>query len=107
LAQGATPAANKLVEMGIADSAKLGVYGCSYGGFATSLIVTQTTRFKAGIAIAPPTDMFSFYTESPRAVLRNMAFHEAPGTNQLNIASTPWQQPQKYLANSRSWGRIV
>jgi dipeptidyl aminopeptidase/acylaminoacyl peptidase len=102
--KGATAAANKLVEMGIADSDRLGVYGCSYGGFATSLIVTQTHRFKAAIAIAPPTDMISFYTESPRVGLRNMAFHEGHGEWQLNIAATPWEAPQKYLANSAVMG---
>jgi len=102
--KGATAAANKLVEMGVADSARLGVYGCSYGGFATSLLVTQTHRFKAAIAIAPPTDMFSFYTESPRMGMRNMAFHEGRGQHQLNIAATPWEQPQKYLANSAVMG---
>jgi len=102
--KGATAAANKLIEMGVADSARLGVYGCSYGGFATSLLVTQTHRFKAAIAIAPPTNMFSFYTESPRMGMRNMAFHEGRGQHQLNIASTPWEQPQKYLANSAVMG---
>jgi dipeptidyl aminopeptidase/acylaminoacyl peptidase len=98
--KGVSGAANKLIEMGVADSARLGVYGCSYGGFATSLLVTQTNRFKAAIAIAPPTDMFSFYTESPRMGMRNMAFHEAHGEWQLNIAGTLWEAPLRYLQNS-------
>ncbi len=34
---------------GIADPAKLGVGGWSYGGISTNFIITQTTRFKAAI----------------------------------------------------------
>jgi dipeptidyl aminopeptidase/acylaminoacyl peptidase len=98
--KGATAAVNRLIEMGVADSARVGVYGCSYGGFATSLLVTQTNRFKAAIAIAPPTNMVSFYTESPRMGMRNMAFHEAHGDRQLNIAGTLWDAPVRYLQNS-------
>lgn len=38
------------VEQGIADPARLGVGGWSYGGISTNFIITQTTRFKAAIS---------------------------------------------------------
>ena len=38
-------AADYLAERGIADPAHLGIKGASYGGYAASLIVTQTNRF--------------------------------------------------------------
>jgi dipeptidyl aminopeptidase/acylaminoacyl peptidase len=38
------------IEQGIADSAKLGVGGWSYGGISTDFIIGQTTRFKAAIS---------------------------------------------------------
>ena len=50
-AAGVTAAANKLIEMGVADSARLGVHGTSYGGYATNLLITQTQRFKAATTI--------------------------------------------------------
>ncbi len=51
---------DKVIEMGVADPARLGVMGWSYGGFMTSWIVTQTQRFKAASAGAPVTNLMSF-----------------------------------------------
>ena len=51
---------DKVIAMGIADPERLGVMGWSYGGFMTSWIVTQTSRFKAASAGAPVTNLMSF-----------------------------------------------
>ena len=51
---------DKVIEMGVADPARLGVMGWSYGGFMTSWVVTQTNRFKAASAGAPVTNLMSF-----------------------------------------------
>jgi len=51
---------DRVIEMGVADPDRLGVMGWSYGGFMTSWIVTQTTRFKAASAGAPVTNLMSF-----------------------------------------------
>jgi len=45
-----------LVERGIADPARLGVTGGSYGGFMTSWLITQDDRFAAAVAVAPVTN---------------------------------------------------
>ncbi len=95
--KGVTAAANKLIEMGIADAEKLGVHGTSYGGYATNLLVTQTQRFKAAINISGKVDMISFYTDSPRLGTRNT---HAPEKSQDRIGGTLWEEPQKYIAHS-------
>lgn len=95
--KGVTSAANKLIELGIADSTRLGVQGTSYGGFATNLLITQTTRFKAAVNISGKVDMVSFYTDSPRLGVRNV---HAAEKSQDRIGATLWQAPQKYIANS-------
>lgn len=51
---------DRVIEMGVADPARLGVMGWSYGGFMTSWVVTQTNRFKAASAGAPVTNLMSF-----------------------------------------------
>jgi len=51
---------DRVIEMGVADPQRLGVMGWSYGGFMTSWIVTQTSRFKAASAGAPVTNLMSF-----------------------------------------------
>jgi len=95
--KGVTAAANKLIEMGIADGERLGVSGTSYGGYATSLLITQTARFKAAIDISGKVDMISFYTDSPRLGVRNI---HAPEKSQDRIGATLWEQPQKYIQHS-------
>jgi dipeptidyl aminopeptidase/acylaminoacyl peptidase len=95
--KGVTAAANKLIEMGIADSARLGVHGTSYGGYATNLLITQTNRFKAAINISGKVDIISFYTDSPRLGVRNV---HAAEKSQDRLGATLWQQPQKYVQHS-------
>ena len=95
--KGVTAAANKLIDMGIADSARLGVHGTSYGGYATNLLITQTNRFKAAINISGKVDVISFYTDSPRLGVRNI---HAAEKSQDRLGATLWQQPQKYVQHS-------
>lgn len=95
--KGVTSAANKLIDMGIADSARLGVHGTSYGGYATNLLITQTNRFKAAINISGKVDIISFYTDSPRLGVRNV---NAAEKTQDRIGATLWEQPQKYVQHS-------
>ena len=95
--KGVTAAANLLIQRGIADSARLGVQGISYGGYATNLLVTQTKRFKAAINISGKVDIISFYTDSPRLGVRNI---HAAEKSQDRIGATLWQQPQKYVEQS-------
>ncbi|MCC7324907.1 MAG: S9 family peptidase, partial [Gemmatimonadaceae bacterium] len=96
-AKGVTAAANHLIEAGIADSARLGVFGTSYGGYATNLLITQTRRFRAAVNISGKVDMISFYTDSPRLGVRNV---HAAEKSQDRLGATLWQQPQKYVAHS-------
>ena len=95
--KGVTAAANKLIDMGIADKDRLGVSGTSYGGYATALLITKTDRFKAAIDISGKVDMISFYTDSPRLGVRNT---HAPEKSQDRIGGTLWQQPMKYIEHS-------
>ena len=49
-----------MVERGIADPARIGTMGVSYGGFMSAWLVTQDQRFKAAVAGSPVTDWYSF-----------------------------------------------
>jgi dipeptidyl aminopeptidase/acylaminoacyl peptidase len=95
--KGVTAAANKLIDMGVADPDRLGVEGTSYGGYATVLLLTQTDRFKAAVNISGKVDMVSFYTDSPRLGVRNT---HAPEKSQDRIGGTLWEYPERYLDHS-------
>lgn len=95
--KGVTAAANKLIEMGVADPDRLGIQGTSYGGYATNLLITQTDRFRAAINISGKVDMISFYTDSPRLGTRNI---HAPEKSQDRLGASLWDAPQKYVQHS-------
>jgi dipeptidyl aminopeptidase/acylaminoacyl peptidase len=95
--KGVTAAANRLVELGVADNDRLGIHGTSYGGYATVLLITQTDRFKAAVNISGKVNMVSFYTDSPRLGVRNT---HAPEKSQDRIGGTMWEFPERYLEHS-------
>lgn len=49
-----------VIEQGIADPARLGICGWSYGGYMSSWAITQTNRFVAASIGAPVTNLISF-----------------------------------------------
>jgi dipeptidyl aminopeptidase/acylaminoacyl peptidase len=49
-----------MIERGIADPARIGTMGVSYGGFMSTWLVTQDNRFKAAVAGSPVTEWYSF-----------------------------------------------
>lgn len=50
---------DRLVQQGLADPARLGVMGGSYGGYLTSWLITQDHRFRAAVSVAPMTNAVS------------------------------------------------
>ena len=95
--KGVTTAANRLIDLGVADPDRLGVHGTSYGGYATVLLLAETDRFKAAINISGKVNMVSFYTDSPRLGVRNT---HAAEKSQDRIGGTLWEFPERYLAHS-------
>src|SRR5207302_7403025 len=57
------PGISKLVEMGIADPDRIGVMGHSNGAYSSLALITQTSRFKAAIAIDGTGDLVGLYGE--------------------------------------------
>ena len=94
----AVPSAiNKLVDRGIVDNDKIGVYGQSYGGYAVNLLITQTDRFAAAANVSGKVNIISFLGDSPRITTRN---YRAAEIGQDRIGATLWEQPQKYIEHS-------
>jgi dipeptidyl aminopeptidase/acylaminoacyl peptidase len=94
----AVPSAiNELINRGLVDEDQLGVYGQSYGGYATNLLITQTDRFAAAANVSGKVNMVSFLGDSPKITTRNYAAAEV---GQDRIGATLWEQPQKYIDHS-------
>ncbi|MBM3419919.1 MAG: S9 family peptidase [Bacteroidetes bacterium] len=95
--KGITSGINKLIDEGLVDEKKLGVHGTSYGGYATSLLITQTDRFAAAINISGKVNIISFLGDSPKIGTRN---YSAAENGQDRIGQTLWEAPMKYFATS-------
>lgn len=90
-------AVNKIIERGLVDEKKIGVYGQSYGGYATNLLITQTDRFAAAANVSGKVNIISFLGDSPKITTRNYAAAEV---GQDRIGATLWEQPHKYINTS-------
>lgn len=95
--KGVTSVINKLIEKEMVDPDKLGVHGTSYGGYATSLLITQTNRFAAAVNISGKVNIISFLGDSPRIGHRNYGAAEA---GQDRLGKTLWEAPLKYINHS-------
>lgn len=67
ITNGVLPAVDKAIELGIADAERVAVAGHSFGGYSTYALITQTTRFKAAIAISGITDFIAAHGLFPAA----------------------------------------
>ena len=56
------PGVQKLIDMGIADPAAIGLHGHSWSGYLTAHVITQTNIFAAAVAGAPVSNMTSAYS---------------------------------------------
>jgi dipeptidyl aminopeptidase/acylaminoacyl peptidase len=105
LDKGVKPAIDKVVEMGLADPDRLGLVGFSFGGYTVYGLVTQTGRFKAALAMAGYTDLFSqFGRLDPR-----YRFSDVPNPlwgpfivegQQPRMGVPPWKDIDRYVRNS-------
>jgi len=78
-----------VIEMGIADPGRLGIMGRSYGGYMTSWIITQTSRFKAASLGAGMANLISFYGQT-----------DIPGYMEYYFKGSPWTTREEYEKRS-------
>jgi dipeptidyl aminopeptidase/acylaminoacyl peptidase len=103
--KGVKPAIDKVVEMGFADPERVALVGFSFGGYTVYGLVTQTGRFKAAVAMAGYTDLFTHYGRvDPR-----YRFSDVPNPlwgpflaegQQPRMGVPPWKDLERYVRNS-------
>ena len=106
LPEGVLPALDKAVELGIADPDRLFVMGQSFGGFSTYGLVTQTTRFKAAVALAGLSDFISLYAQFDARFRyedyphENLFMSSLMESAQTGMGNPPWKDLGRYIRNS-------
>lgn len=95
-----TAAVKKVIEMGYADPAHIGLQGHSWGGYESSFIVTQTNMFAAVVTGAPLTNLTSMYNilYKQNGAWNGGILETSQGRMGANV--TPWNAPQLYESQS-------
>jgi len=84
-------AVDEAVARGVADPARLGIGGWSYGGILTDLVIAQDHRFKAATSGAGMANMFAGYGH-------DMYIREWEAE-----FGTPWTSTSNYVASSAAF----
>ena len=80
------------------DSTRMGLQGQSWGGYQTAQLITMTNRYKAAMAGAPVSNMFSAYGGIRWGSGLNRQFQYE--STQSRIGATMWERPDLYIENS-------
>jgi dipeptidyl aminopeptidase/acylaminoacyl peptidase len=92
------PQVNRAVELGYSDVERVALIGQSHGGYGVAGVLAQTNLFRAGVAISGCYDLPGQYAEQdPRGNTLWIAWSES---GQFRMGTHPWQDLQRYLANS-------
>lgn len=80
------------------DSTRMGLQGQSWGGYQTAQLITMTNRYRAAMAGAPVSNMFSAYGGIRWGSGLNRQFQYEK--SQSRIGATIWEKPELYFENS-------
>ena len=92
------PAIDALIELGIADPARIGLMGHSFGGYTVLALLTQSTRFRAAVAASGLANLTSFYgvlTDGGDSAWIGWLENGLPG-----MGGSLWEKPLAYVENS-------
>jgi dipeptidyl aminopeptidase/acylaminoacyl peptidase len=89
------PGVDRVIELGIADSMRLGLMGHSWGGYTTIALIAQTTRFGAAVMRGGLGDWVAM-----TGALQTTGFAYGLQVSELLLESTLRDQPEIYQKNS-------
>ncbi|NUQ20374.1 MAG: S9 family peptidase [Gemmatimonadaceae bacterium] len=90
-----TPALDRVIALGIADSTRLGIMGHSWGGYTVLALLVQDTRFRAAVMRGGFGDLIASYgTVEPSG----FAFGALRGEH--DFEGSLWDRRDRFIANS-------
>ena len=87
------------IDSGIADPARLGIGGWSWGGYLSAWAVTQTDLFKAAVVGAGVTNLWSDHGQNDIPDMNRLLFHELPYTDPASYCEP---SPMRHVANVKT-----
>lgn len=92
-----TAGVQRVIDLGYADPAKVGLQGHSWGGYQASFIVTQTDMFACVVIGAPPTNLEGFYNNLYGSTGTNHHGITEIGQIRMGRDVTPWSNREAYM----------
>jgi dipeptidyl aminopeptidase/acylaminoacyl peptidase len=99
LAKTILPGVDRVIEMGIADPERIGIWGSSYGGYSTLALLVQTNRFKAAAIDSGFANLMTIYGWMPERS-NEPSWQDWAEISQGRIGGSPWKYRERYLENS-------
>jgi dipeptidyl aminopeptidase/acylaminoacyl peptidase len=87
------PAVNAVRAMGFTNG-RFGLWGHSFGAYATSNLITRTDMFAAAVSGATPPELFRNWASGRDRDSRNIE------TGQARMGGSPFEYPERYLSQS-------
>jgi dipeptidyl aminopeptidase/acylaminoacyl peptidase len=87
------PAVNAVREMGFTNG-RFGLWGHSFGAYATSNLITRTDIFAAAVSGATPPELFRNWASGRDRDSRNIE------TGQARMGGSPFEYPERYVSQS-------
>lgn len=98
IVDGVNAAVDRVIEMGVADPARLGITGQSYGGYATIAMLTRSTRFKGALMSASIPNLLDVALQLRPESGTDLSFWTEGG--QGLMGGTVWDHKERYIENS-------
>ncbi|MGH7417598.1 MAG: alpha/beta hydrolase family protein, partial [Candidatus Rokuibacteriota bacterium] len=87
------PAVNAVRAMGVGNG-RFGLWGGSFGAYATSYLITQTDIFAAAVSRATPPELHRNWASGRDRDSRNIE------SGQARMGGSPFEHPERYLSQS-------
>lgn len=87
------PAVNAVRSLGF-TTGRFGITGGSFGGYAGLFLISHVDIFSAAVLRAPPSEFFSTWGSGRDRDIWTIE------TGQARTGGTPWEVPERYVANS-------
>ncbi|SFO29593.1 Dipeptidyl aminopeptidase/acylaminoacyl peptidase [Chitinophaga sp. YR627] len=84
----------ELSRLSFVDSARLGIQGCSFGGYETNYIVSHSKHFKAASSASGGSDVMSWASSKYMNQFTSFSYQ------QYRILGKFWEDPSPFIANS-------
>ena len=91
------PAVRLLAGMPWVDSSKIGITGCSFGGYETNYLITHTHMFAAACSVSGASDFVSYYDGLTGWGTSQQNQFES---GEYRIGGSLWDRPDLYIKNS-------